>query len=107
MIWKPSPALAGCRVLISAGPDSSPTQEGSKPEEERKGVLEVASPIRADVNAAANWVEALHNVMAAAAIASLLGTQQRTRLQGPISSIKGRGGSVCAICVCWERLPDS
>lgn len=68
MISKPSPALARSQVLISASPDSSPTQEGSTPEE-RGGVLEVAPVIRADVNAAANWAEALHNVMAAAAIA--------------------------------------
>lgn len=37
MISKYSPALAGCQALISASPDSSPTQEGGKPEEKRGG----------------------------------------------------------------------
>lgn len=68
MISKPSPTPVGCQVLISASPDSGPTQERSKPEGREGGVLEVSPLIRADVNAA-NWAEALHNVTAAAAIA--------------------------------------
>lgn len=66
----------------------------------------MAPLIRADVKAAANWAEALHNVMAAAAIARVCwGPSKRMGWRGPISSSKGRSG-VCAICMCWERQPD-
>lgn len=77
-------------MLISAGPDSGPTQERSGPEGRGGGVLEVAPLIRADVNAA-NWAEALHNVTAAAAIASLLGAQRRREVSRPIPSSQRRG----------------
>jgi hypothetical protein len=60
----------------------------------------VAHLIKADVNFAANWSEALHIVTAAAAIASFLEAQQRTGWQEPTSSSQRRGRwCLCYLCV--------
>lgn len=57
--------------------------------------------IRADVNIAANWAEALHNVTAAAAIARVCwGPSGGRGCGGPISSSQGRGVVfVLSVCV--------
>lgn len=85
-------------------PDSSLTQEGSKPE--TRGVIEVAHLIRADVNAVTNWSEALHIVMAAAAIARVCWGPSRGRVAGTHFQQPGKGAVVFVLSVCWERQPD-
>lgn len=65
----------------------------------------MAHLIRADVYAAANWSEALHIGMTAAAIASLLEAQQKTggRKSLPAAS---QGRVVFVLSLYWEKQPD-
>lgn len=56
--------------------------------------------IRADVNTAANWAEALHNVTAAAAIARVCWGPSGGRGCGdPFPAARERGWCLCYLCV--------
>lgn len=63
----------------------------------------MAPLIRADVNAAANWSEALHNDTAAAAIARVCWGPGRGQGCGvPFPAAREGDGRICAICVLGE-----
>lgn len=68
----------------------------------------MAHLIGADVNAAANWSEALHIVMAAAAIARVCwGPSRGQGGRDPFPAAREGGAVVFVLSVCWERQPDT